>query len=65
MSQDRRAAPPGIAQFQIPNADGQRNWLKSAPKIKRKGNAVNITEEYLLSGPQGWLDSIYSAAQLT
>jgi hypothetical protein len=59
------AAPPGIAQFQIPNADGQRNWLKSAPKIKRKGNAVNITEEYLLSGPKGWLPTIYSAAQLT
>ena len=59
------AAPPGIAQFQIPNADGNRNWLKSAPKIKRKGNAVNITEEYLLSGPKGWLPTIYSAAQLT
>ena len=58
------ATPPGIAQFQIPNADGKRNWLKSAPKIKRKGNAVNITEEYLLSGPKGWLPTIYSAAQL-
>ena len=58
------AAPPGIAQFQIPNADGQRNWLKSAPKIRRRGNAVNITEEYLLSGPKGWLTSLYSAPQL-
>ena len=57
--------PPGIAQFQIPNSDGRRNRLKCAPKIKRRGHAVNITEEYLLSGPQGWLDSIYSAAQLT
>jgi len=57
--------PPGFAQFQIPNSDGKRNWHKSAPKIKRKGHAMNITEEYLLSGPQGWLDSIYSAAQLT
>ena len=57
--------PPGIAQFQIPNSDGRRNRLKCAPKIKRRGHAANITEEYLLSGPQGWLDSIYSAAQLT
>ena len=57
--------PPGIAQFQIPNSDGRRNRLKCAPKIKRRGHAVNITEEYLLSGPQGWLDSIYSAPQLT
>lgn len=58
------AAPPGIGQFQIPNADGERNWLKSAPKIRRRGNAVNITEEWLLSGPKGWLEPFYSAAAL-
>jgi len=25
------------------------------PKLKRKGNAVEITEEYMLSGPNGWI----------
>lgn len=38
--------PPGIEQFKIPGAAKKRNWLKMAPKIKRKGNAVEITEEY-------------------
>ena len=35
-----------------------------APKIKRKGNAVEITEEYMLSGPNGWLKDVYGQAQL-
>ena len=39
--------PPGIEQFKIPGAAKKRNWLKMAPKIKRKGNAVEITEEYI------------------
>ena len=56
--------PPGIEQFKIPSAAKKRNWLKLAPKIKRKGNAVEITEEYMLSGPNGWLRDVYGLAQL-
>jgi hypothetical protein len=56
--------PPGIEQFKIPSAAKKRNWLKVAPKIKRKGNAVEITEEYMLSGPNGWIRDIYGQAQL-
>ena len=56
--------PPGIEQFKIPSAAKKRNWLKLAPKIKRKGNAVEITEEYMLSGPNGWIRDVYGQAQL-
>ena len=56
--------PSGIEQFKIPSAAKKRNWLKMAPKIKRKGNAVEITEEYMLSGPNGWIADIYGQAQL-
>jgi hypothetical protein len=56
--------PPGIEQFKIPGAAKKRNWLKLAPKIKRKGNAVEITEEYMLSGPNGWIRDVYGQAQL-
>ncbi len=56
--------PPGIEQFKLPGAAKKRNWLKLAPKIKRRGNAVEITEEYMLSGPNGWLRDVYGQAQL-
>ena len=58
------AKPPGIDQFKIPSAAKKRNWLKLAPKIKRRGNAVEITEEYMLSGPNGWISDVYGQAQL-
>ena len=56
--------PPGIEQFRIPSAAKKRNWLKLAPKIKRRGNAVEITEEYMLSGPNGWVSDVYGQSQL-
>ena len=56
--------PPGIEQFKIPGAAKKRTWLKMAPKIKRKGTAVEITEEYMLSGPNGWIKDVYGQAQL-
>ena len=56
--------PPGIEQFRIPAAARKRNWLKLAPKIRRRGNAVEITEEYMLSGPNGWIRDVYGTAQL-
>ena len=44
--------------------DDGHEFLKLAPKIKRKGNAVEITEEYMLSGPNGWIADVYGQAQL-
>lgn len=56
--------PPGIAQFQLPAAAKKRNWLKMAPKISKRGSAVQITEEYMLGGPRGWVKDVYAAGQL-
>jgi hypothetical protein len=56
--------PPDIGQFHIPSTGGKRNWLKLAPKIRRRGNSVEITEEWMLSGPNGWNKDVYSAGQL-
>jgi hypothetical protein len=39
---------------------GNRNWLKLGPKVKRRGNVFEWSEEYLLSGPRGWEPEIYS-----
>jgi hypothetical protein len=56
--------PPGIGNiFPIPNL-GKRNWLKLAPKIVRRGNVVQISEEYMLSGPNGWNEDVYKFSQL-
>ena len=57
--------PPGIGLFQLPAASSGRNWLKMAPKITRRGGAVLIEEEYMLSGPRGAIPDIYSAAALS
>ena len=56
--------PPNIGQFHIPSTGSKRNWLKLAPKIRRRGNSVEITEEWMLSGPNGWNSDIYSSGQL-
>ena len=56
--------PPDIGQFQIPSTGSKRNWLKLAPKIRRRGNSVEVTEEWMLSGPNGWNTDIYSSGQL-
>ena len=58
------SAPPNIGQFRIPTTGSNRNWLKLAPKIKRRGSAVEITEEWMLSGPAGWNKDIYNGDQL-
>lgn len=42
----------------------KRNWLKLAPKIRQHGAAISIIEEYMLSGPRGWDENIYSADAL-
>lgn len=56
--------PPDVGQFHMPSTGGKRNWLKLAPKIRRRGNSVEVTEEWMLSGPNGWNRDIYSSGQL-
>ena len=56
--------PPDIGQFHMPSTGSKRNWLKLAPKIRRRGNSVEVTEEWMLSGPNGWNKDIYSSGQL-
>ena len=58
------SAPPGVGQFYVPATGSKRNWLKLAPKVRRRGSAVEITEEWMLSGPAGWNKDIYSGDQL-
>jgi len=55
--------PPQIGKFNLPNL-GKRNWLKLAPKVQMRGNSIEITLEYMLSGPLGWFTEIYSTGQL-
>lgn len=57
------AAPPGIQNFRLPNING-RNWLKIAPHIRRRGACVEITEQWMLSGPYGWVPDVYNASAL-
>jgi hypothetical protein len=56
--------PPSIGKFNLPNL-GKRNWLKLAPKVRMRGNSIEIALEYMLSGPLGWFTEIYTSSQLT
>lgn len=57
--------PAGSAQFRLPVAYSKnRNWLKMAPKITKRGNAVQIADEAWLSGPRGWVEEMYSIKAL-
>ncbi len=56
--------PRGLGAFQLPTGPGKRNWLKLAPQIRKKGNCVQITERWMMSGPKGWLKAIYGVDQL-
>lgn len=55
--------PPGLGQFPM-ETGSNRNWLKLVPKISRRGNVVQISEEWMLSGPRGWSNDIYGRARL-
>lgn len=55
--------PPSIGKFNLPNL-GKRNWLKLAPKVRMRGNSIEISLEYMLSGPLGWFTEVYASAQL-
>lgn len=43
----------------FPTPEG-RNWLVMPPKISQRGGAYQITEELMLSQPDGWPEAIYS-----
>jgi len=57
-------SPPGISAFEIPFPTGKRNWLKIAPRMRRRGNTIQISESWMLSGPNGWIRDIYSEAAI-
>jgi hypothetical protein len=56
--------PPSIGSFQLPSDSKNRNWLKMAPQITKRGNAIELSEEWMLSGPKGWAKPIYDRGQL-
>lgn len=45
-----------------PTIPANRNWLKGAPIIAWRGNAWDVTEQYLLSGVGGWVSIIYNGS---
>ena len=58
------AEPPYTGEFGISLKIGKRTWLKMAPKVRNRGNCSEISEEYLLSGQDGWVEDVYSRSQL-
>lgn len=46
----------------IPTPKG-RNWLILPPKIQKRGNAVSVADQYMLSGPGGWPPDVYQLIQ--
>lgn len=40
--------------------ESKRDWLRLSPKINKRGGAYQITEEWMLSGPRGWMEDLYS-----
>lgn len=54
--------PPGLRSFRL-NL-GKRKFLKLSPRVSRKGNAIQITLRYQMSGTSGISEEIYGAGQL-
>lgn len=49
-----------------PADNDERTWLYLAPKISSRGNAFQITQEWMLSGfGTGWIQEIYSQSALS
>ena len=46
----------------MPGLPSKRNWLKAPPSARWRGNAWEITEEYILSGVGGWIKDIYDGS---
>jgi hypothetical protein len=52
--------PPDLGR--LGNVPPSRNWLKGPPSARWRGNAWEITEEYILSGLGGWVKDIYDGS---
>ena len=48
-----------------PASADDRTWLYLAPKISSRGNAFVVAQEWMLSGPGGWNEDIYSIGALS
>jgi len=51
-------------EFQNWMDSNRRDWLKMAPRLRKRGGAVQVTLEWLLSGPRGWEEALYSDAAI-
>lgn len=54
--------PRGIGAFNLEL--GKRNFLKLCPRVTKRGDAVQVTERYMMSNPVGFSSDIYGAGQL-
>jgi len=55
-----------FAKLTDPSSGDERTWLYLAPKIASRGNAFQITQEWMLSGfGTGWISEIYDFASLS
>ncbi len=52
--------PQGSAVSQPPNVSWPRNWLYLAPQSRERGNVIQLTERWMLSGRKGWNGDIYT-----
>jgi hypothetical protein len=52
---------PTPSYFAMPTFDRNRNWLKRMPTIRARGQAVEVTERYVLSGAGGWNTDLYKS----
>lgn len=50
--------PPGLTGF---NAPGSANWMFVGIESTQKGQIYEVMEKYLLSGPNGWAESVYKS----
>jgi hypothetical protein len=55
---------PEVSKVPAP-ASGSRNYLYAPPKLRWRGNAFEITQEWMYSGLGGWVDDIYDGSTET
>lgn len=55
---------PGLVEVNFRAAARGRTWLKMIPRVRKRGNAVEISEAAMMSGPKGWVRDVYGAGQL-
>jgi hypothetical protein len=48
--------------FRLPGIPRGRNWLKGPPTARYRGNAWDVTEEYIMSGLGGWNKDVYDGS---